>query len=53
MKKVSGIVNGLKFVLKYAVYAMAIIKIVEFAINTLDGIDEPKKENQDAEIVLK
>lgn len=46
MKKVSGIVNGLKFVLKYAVYAMAIIKIVEFAITTLDSIEEPKtKEN--------
>lgn len=50
MKKVTGIVNGLKFVLKYAVYVMAIIKIVEYAITTLDQIDEPKsKEN--AEIV--
>jgi hypothetical protein len=27
-------------------------QIVEFAINTLDAIEEPKKDNQDAEIVL-
>jgi hypothetical protein len=42
MKKVSSIVNGLKFVLKYTVYIMAIIKIIEFAISTLDGLDETK-----------
>lgn len=40
MKRVSGIVNGLKFVLKYTVYIMAIIKIIEFAISTLDEIGE-------------
>jgi len=44
MKKVTGIVNGLKFVLKYAVYVMAIIKIVEFAITTLSEIDQEKTE---------
>ena len=47
MKKVSGLVNGLKFVLKYAVYVMAVIKIVEFAIDTLNGIEssDDKKES--------
>lgn len=45
MKKATGIINGLKFVLKYGVYVMAIIKIVEFAINTLDEIDNSKNEN--------
>jgi hypothetical protein len=42
MKKVTGIVNGLKFVLKYTVYIMAIIKIIEFSITTLDGLDDSK-----------
>jgi hypothetical protein len=50
MKKVSGIVNGLKFVLKYAVYVMAIIKIVEFAISTLNEIEEQKIE-KDAKVI--
>lgn len=50
MKKVSSIVNGLKFVLKYAVYVMAIIKIVEFAISTLNEIEEPKNE-KDAKVI--
>lgn len=51
MKKVSGIINGLRFVLKYAVYVMAIIKIVEFAITTLDEIDEPKKQENEKEVI--
>jgi hypothetical protein len=43
MNKFKGIANGLKFVLKFGVYIMAIIKIVEFAIATLEDI-EPKSE---------
>jgi hypothetical protein len=39
MKKLGGIVGGLKFVLKYAVYVMAIIKIVEFSITTINEIE--------------
>ena len=44
MNKINGIVNGLKFVLKFGVYIMAIITIIEFAIKTLDEI--PKKETE-------
>lgn len=49
MKKLGGIVGGLKFVLKYAVYVMAIIKIVEFSITTLNEVEssEEKKEVTD------
>jgi hypothetical protein len=43
MNKVNGIVNGLKFVLKYGIYLMALVKIIEFAIETLTAIDT--KEN--------
>lgn len=39
MNKVNGIVNGLKFVLKYGIYLMALVKIIEFAIETLTSID--------------
>ncbi|MFV8343917.1 hypothetical protein [Flavobacterium sp. XS2P39] len=39
MNKVNGIVNGLKFVLKYGIYLMALVKIIEFAIETLTAID--------------
>lgn len=51
MKKLGGLVNGLKFVLKYSIYVMAVIKIVEFAIQTISEVDgqiEPKesKENE-------
>jgi hypothetical protein len=49
MKKVSGIINGLKFVLKYTVYIMALIKIIEFAISTLDEIGEKDSKNQIAD----
>jgi hypothetical protein len=42
MKRISGIVGGLKTILKYGVYIMAIIKIGEFAIETLEGIDSSK-----------
>ena len=51
MKKLSGIVNGLKFVLKYAVYVMAIIKIIEYAITTLDELEQPKIIKENGEIV--
>ncbi|WP_189337132.1 hypothetical protein [Flavobacterium laiguense] len=43
MKKFTGIVGGLKTFLKYGVYIMAIIKIVEFAISTLDEIGGDEK----------
>lgn len=48
MQKLGGIVGGLKFVLKYAVYIMALIKIVEFAITTIDEVDnkQPQKETK-------
>lgn len=39
MNKVNGIVNGLKFVLKYGIYLMAVVKIVEYAIETLTAIE--------------
>lgn len=44
MKKLGGVIGGLKFILKYTVYVMAIIKIVQYAITTLDEVDgtEPK-----------
>lgn len=43
MKKLGGIVGGLKFVLKYAVYVMAIIKIVEFSITTLNEVESSEE----------
>jgi hypothetical protein len=42
MKKVNGIVNLLKVVLKYGVYFTALIKVVDFAIETFEAIDPPK-----------
>jgi hypothetical protein len=39
MKKLGGLVGSLKFVLKYAIYVMAVIKIVEFAIATLNEVE--------------
>lgn len=45
MNKVNGAINGLKFVLKFGVYIMAIVKIVEFAVATLEEI-KPIKEAQ-------
>lgn len=43
MNKINGIVNGLKFVLKFGVYIMAIVKIIEFAIATLDEVNPEKQ----------
>ncbi|MFV8344584.1 hypothetical protein [Flavobacterium sp. ZB4P13] len=43
MNKINGIVNGLKFVLKFGVYIMAIVKIVEFAVATLEELKPQKK----------
>lgn len=43
MKKLGGLVGGLKFVLKYAIYVMAVVKIVEFAIATLDEVESADK----------
>ncbi|MDI5895831.1 hypothetical protein [Flavobacterium algoritolerans] len=40
MNKVNGIINGLKFVLKYGVYITAIITIVKFAIDTFEAIEQ-------------
>jgi len=50
MGKVVGIINGLKFVLKFGVIIVAIVKVVEFAIQTFEDLgikeDEKKKENE-------
>jgi hypothetical protein len=51
MKKVSGIVGGLKFILKYAVYITALIKIVQFAIATIDEIKDQEEPKEPAKIV--
>lgn len=40
MNKVNGIINGLKFVLKYGVYITAIITIIKFAIDTFESIEQ-------------
>lgn len=45
MGKVTGIINGLKFILKYAVMIVAVVKIIEFAIATFAEI-EPKDEKK-------
>ena len=45
MNRLGGVIGTLKFVLKFGVYIMAIVKIIEFAIETLDAI-EPKQETQ-------
>jgi hypothetical protein len=40
MNKVNGIINGLKFLLKYGVYITAVIAIVKFAIDTFEAIEQ-------------
>lgn len=46
MKQVGSIVNGLKFILKYAVVITAIIKIISYAITELENLDFLKKEKE-------
>jgi hypothetical protein len=48
MGKLTGIVNGLKFALKYAVVILAVVKIIEFAIKTFEDI-APKEEKTEQE----
>lgn len=45
MNKLSGLLNGLKKVAKISVYLLAFVKILDFAIATLDDIN-PKPEEQ-------
>lgn len=47
-----SVVNGLKFVLKYAVILFAIAEIIEFAIKKLENIDLSslkKKQNESSD----
>ena len=45
MNKLNGLLNGLKKVAKISVYVLAFVKILDFAISTLDEIN-PKPEEQ-------
>jgi hypothetical protein len=49
MTKFEKLLNGLKTISKFGVYALAIFKIVEFAIKTIEDLDP--KEPKDVEVI--
>ncbi|MFH6942410.1 hypothetical protein [Flavobacterium sp. FlaQc-50] len=48
MKKLGGILNGLKTVAKFSIYAVAFLKIIQYAIDTIEDLQPKEPQNLEA-----